>query len=265
MMTKAADRIYGLAVGTLPANAGRLCGLFFLALLWCLPAPAQVKVEKENVARVNGTSATDSLSDGNRADILATETDRDGRGYILPVSPSLMEHPGMPSFSPFSFSPYYGADWRLHEGFNAQLELSLAAGIGHHRPKGVGFGQNAAFAYALPLSERFSVAAGIYATHWDWGGRSYTDGGVAASFCYRLTDRINLYAYGAQSFVPSSHKDGFGSPFWPYGNPKNRFGAMAEFKIGENASIQVSVERQTYSHDLPARLPEGNRRMNNPR
>lgn len=30
--------------------------------------------------------------------------------------------------------------WRLHEGFNAQLGMSLTAGIGKHAPRGVGFG-----------------------------------------------------------------------------------------------------------------------------
>ena len=36
------------------------------------------------------------------------------------------------------------------------------------------------------------------------------------------------------------------SPAWEWDNPKDRFGVAAEFKIGKNAMIGVSVERRTY-------------------
>ena len=48
---------------------------------------------------------------------------------------------------------FYGAgpdSWKLHEGFNAQFSLSVTAGLGSHAPRGVGFGQDAAFMYAQP-------------------------------------------------------------------------------------------------------------------
>ena len=86
--------------------------------------------------------------------------------YALP-----MLHFSAPGFN--GFSPWnYGAMpvWQMHEGFNAQLGLSLTAGFGKGAPHGVGFSQQAAFGYAMPLSKRFAVAAGIYANNMDWGG-----------------------------------------------------------------------------------------------
>ena len=60
--------------------------------------------------------------------------------------------PGFDGCSPW-FMGSYGSAWDLHEGFNAQLSLSVAAGIGKYAPSGVGFGQSGAFAYAAPLSK----------------------------------------------------------------------------------------------------------------
>lgn len=163
--------------------------------------------------------------------------------------------PLQPAFDmTFPVSPLMGMGWwPLHQGLNAQVELSLSTGFGHNRLHGVGFGQSTALAYAVPLSERFSVAAGLYAMHMDWDGISRTQGGVAAALCYRLTDRVNLYAYGSKAFTPDTsllryplyHANTLYAP-WPYVIPRERIGAMAEFKIGETATIAVSVEHHKY-------------------
>ena len=63
--------------------------------------------------------------------------------------------------------------WQLHKGFNAQLSLHAIAGFGSGAPRGVGFGQDAAFMYALPLTSRLSAAGGLYVSNLDWGGRNY--------------------------------------------------------------------------------------------
>lgn len=148
-------------------------------------------------------------------------------------------------------APYdagYGSAWRLHEGLNAQFGLSVSAAFGKHAPKGVGFGQSAAFAYLLPVSPRLSVAAGLYATNMDWGAWRRTDVGFAAMMAYQLTDRINLYAYGSKTFVPRAAD--FAKRREPFpaflDQPRDRIGAAAEFKIGKNAMIGVSVERTSY-------------------
>ena len=143
--------------------------------------------------------------------------------------------------------------WRLHQGFNAQLGLSVTAGIGKGAPRGVGFGQTAAFAYVFPLSKKVSIAAGIYAHNMDWGAYRSTDVGLAGTLAYRPSERVSLYLYGAKSFMPRGDRGRygyFGEPW--YDNFKDRIGAAAEFKIGENASIGVSVE---YGHGDAPRMP----------
>lgn len=142
----------------------------------------------------------------------------------------------------------YAPAWRLHEGFNAELGLSLSVGLGRHAPKGVGFGQTAAFAYLLPVTNRLSVAAGIFAHNMDWGAWRRTDVGVAGVMAYQLGERVSLYAFGSKTFLP--RENGFNrrrdpSPLF-FDLPRDRFGAAAEFKIGNNAMIGVSVERTSY-------------------
>lgn len=142
----------------------------------------------------------------------------------------------------------YAPAWRLHEGFNAELGLSLSAGLGKHAPRGVGFGQTAAFAYLLPVTKRLSVAAGIFASNMDWGAWRRTDAGVAGVMAYQLSDRVSLYAFGSKTFLP--REEGFNKRRDPFplffDLPRDRFGAAAEFKIGNNAMIGVSVERTGY-------------------
>lgn len=181
--------------------------------------------------------------DGNRrlpaatADSLATPPSDEASAFLLRA-------PGFDATDPF-WRDGSSASWWLHEGFNAQLSMSLAVGFGKGAFRGVGFGQSAAFAYALPLTDRLSVAAGVYADNWDWGPMRLTEGGVAATVSYRLTDAVSLYAYGTKSFFPRHdmpHTAAF-PLFWRPGG--DRFGAMIDFKLGRNASVQVSVERSS--------------------
>lgn len=146
--------------------------------------------------------------------------------------------------------PYdYANAWRLHEGFNAQFGLSLTAGLGKHAPKGVGFGQTAAFAYVVPINSRLSIAAGLSAANFDWGMWRMTNVGVGGVLAYKVNEVVNLYAYGQKSFLPRATTYGQLSkmPFPVfYSLPSSRIGAAAEFKIGKNAMIGISVERRDY-------------------
>ena len=160
------------------------------------------------------------------------------------------------AFSPFSRPLFPLAatglglyDWRLHEGFNAQLGMDVTVAFGKNAPSGAGFGQHMAMAYALPLSKRFTAAIGIYGNNFDWGSSSQREAGIAATIGYRVNDAINVYAYGSKTFF-SSGTFGLRGMYPPlYRFPSERIGAMAEFKIGENASIHISVEHQSY--DVP--------------
>lgn len=180
------------------------------------------------------------------ADSVATLS---GAAPSVPLSLPLPPVPGA-RWSDFALMPGFGigcdTSWRLHEGFNAQFGLSLSAAFGRHAPRGVGFGQNAAFAYVLPLTPRLSVAAGVYAANLDWGPLRHTEGGVAGIVGYRLSDAVSLYAYATHRFAPQESRLRYGAFPLFLCEPKERIGAMAEFKLGKNAMIQVSVERNEY-------------------
>lgn len=136
----------------------------------------------------------------------------------------------------------YGGTWRLHEGFNAQFSLGVSAAFGKHAPHGAGFNQSAAFVYAVPLTQRLSVAAGVYAGNMDWGAFHQTEAGLTALLAYRVNPAVSLYAYASKGFFPrrDTRPGGYFPMFYPPAG--DRFGAMAEFKLGRNAAIQVSVE-----------------------
>ena len=149
----------------------------------------------------------------------------------------------------------YGPVWDLHQGFNAQFGMSVTAGLGKHAPRGVGFGQSIALAYAQPLGNRFSLAGGLYVQNMDWGSFHQKDVGLAAVLGYKVNESISLYAYGAKSILPESGFRPLG--YFPFAGDqvRDRIGAMADFKISDQVKIQVSIERHTV---VPMRFPQEN-------
>lgn len=225
--------------------------LLILSLLLSFPT-LRAQTDNPQVEFTPGHSASSSADIPANAP-LALENDS---AQWVSVSPSadFLCLPG--AYGIDALSPAYGSWgdglWRLHQGFNAQFGLSLSAAFGRHAHKGVGFGQQAAFAYLLPVNNRLSVAAGIFAQNLDWGIYRRTDVGFGAMLAYRASERVNLYAYASKSFLP--HRGGFPlsmgcgvSPYF-YEGLRSRIGAAAEFKIGQNAMIGVSIEHRTYEY-----------------
>lgn len=160
--------------------------------------------------------------------------------------PNLFYGPGAYGLGGEAFG-YNDFSWRLHEGFNAQFGLSMTAGLGKHSPSGVGFGQTAAFAYVTPLTQKLTLAAGIFATNFDWGSWRRTDVGIGGALSYKVNDNVHLYLYGQKSFLPKLSGQWRHDPF-PlfFDRVKDRIGAAAEFKIGQNAMIGINVEHRSY-------------------
>lgn len=214
-----------------------------LFLLSTIPVQAQhTDADRHGLHGVRGASwVADSLSSDSVPPLRAVGEE----SWFVPVA----DWGGYGLLGPASYAGAYGQAWWLHEGFNAQFSLSATMAFGKHAPSGVGFGQTAAFAYLAPITPRLSFGAGIYATNMDWGGWRRTDVGIGGMLAYKLTDRINLYAYGAKTFLPQATFDKFRRDAFPLfldGLPRDRFGAAAEFKIGNNAVIGVCVERASY-------------------
>lgn len=157
-----------------------------------------------------------------------------------PLVAPIMQAGMYPSFCMYGISPfsYSYANWELHKGFNASLGMHVTFSPSKYAPSGVGFGQDAAFMYAVPINNRFSVAAGLYATNMDWGFINYKNVGITGVAAFKLNDRITLYGYGNKSLMPQR------SPlYYPLPNfSPDKLGGMINFKIGESSSISFGVE-----------------------
>ena len=175
--------------------------------------------------------------------------------------------------------------WVLHEGFNAEVGMSVSASFGKNRRKGVGFGEHLALAYAMPFGKdkRWIGAVGVYAARSDWGSWNQTEAGIAGLLGYRAADWCNLYVYGTYNFVPGGQhygrypydgwygcyggpwgNDWISCPYDPYANLRGRIGAAAEFKIGRNANISVAFEHDFYDNSRMPVVPVKPNPQHNP-
>ncbi len=134
--------------------------------------------------------------------------------------------------------PFYMSPWQLHEGFNAQLGMSVTAGFGKHSPRGVGFGSNAAFVYAYPLGSRLSVAGGVRMQTLDWGGWKMRNASVFGVAAYKVNENVNVYAFGEKSLTPDKRR------FRNYPDfAEDKWGGAVDFKLGDHVFVQFGVSQ----------------------
>lgn len=154
--------------------------------------------------------------------------------------------------------PLYWAgctDWSLHKGLNINLGASVFAAFGSHsRYKGAGFSQNISMMYAIPVTNKLSIALGGYFTNTSWSHDSYRDAGLNAVLGYKFDEHWEAYLFGQKSLVnkrmPLSLYDvnGLG----------DRIGAAVKYNFSPSFSIQVSVSASKYnlpSYNEPDVLP----------
>ena len=234
--------------------------IIYLIISLCFPyAMAQAQtVQSQTTNESDGlthTQPTDTLltvqkpTDAQGTTLVAesmTPLPNDSIEFSLPspVPPTRELLPfGMYGITPFRYQGYN--TWDLHKGFNASLGMNISAGFGKHALHGVGFGQDAAFLYAIPLNSRLSVAGGVYATNMNWGKYQYRNVGVAAIAAFKVNDCITLYGYGNKSLLRDKYL-----PAYPLPNyAPDKFGGMVNFKVGESASFSIGVEG--IKHDSP--------------
>lgn len=223
-------------------------------------------------------------------DILVDEQrERDAEVLVdLPMGRSVRSQLDMAPSYAFASPWAHGAGpgyWRLHEGFNAEVGFSVSGAFGKGSPKGAGFGEHIAAAYAMPFGKdkRWIGAFGVYADRLDWGGYNRTEAGISGMLGYHVNDWCDLYVYGSYNFVPGTDNGGpnpyayaygpWGYSPWGYGgycgwgyggyghygpygygpygydaynNLRGRVGAAAQFKLGENSHLTVAFEYSNY-------------------
>ena len=192
-----------------------------------------------------GTKAIAMTEEGAKEAVAETTTAADSIFSMpapIPLASTMQRPFLMYGITPFAYDGY--ANWDLHKGFNASIGMNISVGFGKNRLHGVGFGQDAAFLYALPLNNRLSVAGGVYATNMDWGNYTYRNVGITGIASFKATDRITIYAYGNKSFMPKRLYPAYPLPnFTP-----DKFGGMVNFKVGESASFSIGVEAIKNDH-----------------
>ncbi len=132
-------------------------------------------------------------------------------------------------------------DWGLHGGLNLSVGLSAFVSFGKGPWKGVGFGQNISAMYAIPVTDRLSVAVGGYLDHLFWQRDSYVDAGLSAVIGYRFDEHWEAYLYGQKSLV----RNRMPMPLYDVGDIGDRIGATVKYNFSPTFSIQVSVETGT--------------------
>lgn len=167
----------------------------------------------------------------------------------------------------------YGS-WALHRGLNVQLGASVFAEFGKGAHSGAGFQQNIALMYAMPITDKLSVAVGGYLNNVNYAGGNWHDAGLSAVVGYRFNEHWEAYVYGQKSISNNianrmrySMYDGyygggyynpiggfggfsrnyFGMPIYSLGDLNgigDRIGATVRYNFNNNVSLEVSVENR---------------------
>ena len=202
----------------------------YILLLGCLFLPLALRAQNEQ----RTVLPADTISSNEPLQPILSGTTSDMPAIPIPQS-GYVPTSVMYGITPFDYSY---ATWVLHEGFNASIGMNLTFSPSKHAPSGVGFGQDAAFMYAVPLNKRLSVAGGVYASNLSWGFLTYRNVGIAGVAAYKVNDRISLYAYGNKSLAVRH-------PYYTYPLPDycpDRIGGMVNFKLNESSSISIGME-----------------------
>lgn len=131
-------------------------------------------------------------------------------------------------------------NWQLHQGMNLSLGASVFAGFGKHAPSGAGFAQSGSGMYAWPLTDKLSLAAGVYFLNANWGGMNLRDVGLSAVLGYRFNERWEGYVYGQKSLMRTK------VPWYFYDAQElgDRIGAAIRYNFSPAFSVQLSVEER---------------------
>ena len=154
------------------------------------------------------------------------------------------------------FRPGWGT-WNLHKGLNVSLGASVFASFGKHAPHGAGFGQSLSAMYAIPLTDKLSVAIGGYFNNLYWAHDAHRSAGLSAVMGYQFDEHWEAFLYGQKSFI----QDRFTPyPLYDLGHLGDRIGATIRYNVTPSFSFELSVEhghmpqRESF-HDTYMKMP----------
>lgn len=142
-------------------------------------------------------------------------------------------------YAPYSWRPYM--QWDLHKGLNMNLSLSMFAQLGKHSYGGVGFTQDISALYAVPVTDRLSVAVGGWMSNINWAHNSWHDAGLTAIVGYRFDQHWEAFLYGQKSVIKGMR---IPYPLYDMQELGDKIGASVRYNFNPSMSIEVSVERR---------------------
>lgn len=161
--------------------------------------------------------------------------------------PLLTDRGTMPSmhYWPMAWNGWH--TWQLHKGLNASLGASVFSTFGSGKTySGAGFGQNVALMYAMPLTNKLSLAVGGYFNNLIWDHSTYRDAGLTGILGYQFDEHWSAYLYGQKSIMDQRNM--------PYtlmdmSDLGDRIGAAVRYNFTPSFSVQISVETGRRAND----------------
>lgn len=213
-----------------------------IAALICLPLLAQNEGKSSDIAPIDNEAVMPDT-----AIIVHTP-------LHIPTLTSLGTMPSMRLY-PYMWGGFHS--WDVHEGLNASLGASIFSTFGSgHTYSGAGFSQNISLVYALPLSQRLSLAVGGYFNNMQWAHDTYRDAGLTAVLGYQFDEHWSAYLYGQKSLtntrlLPPALMD--------MGEIGDRIGAAVRYSFNPSFSVQVSFDYNNYGGNFRDFCPDSNR------
>ena len=130
--------------------------------------------------------------------------------------------------------------WDLHPGLNVSLGASVMTTFGRGGLSGAGFAQNLSMMYAVPLSNKLSLAVGGWLNNMDWGRYSCRQAGISAVLGYKFDEHWEGYIYAQKSLVGKTSALPY--PLYDLGHNGDRIGAAVRYNFSPSFSIQINVE-----------------------
>ena len=139
---------------------------------------------------------------------------------------------------PCSWFGWY--DWQLHKGLNVNLGASVFATFGDGPWSGTGFTNSISAMYAVPLTDKLSLAVGGYLNNLYWAHDAYHDAGLNAVLGYKFNEHWEGYIFGQKSMTNKM----IPLPLYDMSNIGDRIGAAVKYNFNPKFSIQVTVSAE---------------------
>ncbi len=155
----------------------------------------------------------------------------------------------------------YGG-WNLHEGLNANLDLSAFTSFGKNHISGTA--ERISLLYARALSDHWSIAVGGYFANMNSNWGNYRTGGLSALVDYRFNEHWEAYVFAQKNLFNSNSISRYG-PWYGmdaydyFGNMADRIGLGVRYNFNPSTYVEVQFSWDRYPNMWPQYPAPNNR------